>query len=50
MTDEVQGEEMDLLTSVWDPEAEKRCIVCNRPSGGKAICNDRRCARELAEG
>jgi hypothetical protein len=40
----------DLLASLWDPESSDRCIVCNRPSGGKAICSDARCATELAQG
>ncbi|HLN61913.1 MAG TPA: hypothetical protein VK464_10215 [Symbiobacteriaceae bacterium] len=38
----------ELLVPLWDPEASERCIVCNRPSGGKAICSDVRCADELA--
>jgi hypothetical protein len=42
--------EEDILTPVWDPESNQRCIVCNRPSGGKAICTDARCAQELATG
>lgn len=36
------------LQPMWDPEAGQLCIVCNRPSGGKAICGDPRCAEELA--
>lgn len=51
MTDHRQDQaESELVSSIWDPEAAKRCIVCNRPSGGKAICNDVRCAIELANG
>ncbi|HEY3365278.1 MAG TPA: hypothetical protein VGK74_09525 [Symbiobacteriaceae bacterium] len=42
--------EADLLESVWDPKASQRCVVCRRPSGGKAICGDKRCAAELANG
>lgn len=42
--------ETDLLEAVWDPGAQERCIVCNRPSGGKAICSDERCAAELRNG
>lgn len=51
MTEHIQnrGEE-PLLPSVWDPEADTRCIVCNQPSQGKAICGDQRCAMELAQG
>jgi hypothetical protein len=40
----------ELLTPVWDPESNERCIVCSRPSDGKAICSDIRCAQELARG
>lgn len=40
----------DLLSSVWEPESDQRCIVCNRPSNGKAICADPVCAQELARG
>ena len=40
----------DLLTPIWDPNSHDRCIVCNRPSKGKAICSDARCAQELARG
>lgn len=42
--------EIDLLSSVWDPQADQRCIVCGQPSGGKAICANERCAEELAQG
>lgn len=42
--------EEDILSPVWDAESSDRCIVCNRPSGGKAICSDARCAEELARG
>lgn len=40
----------DLLTPLWDPDADDRCIVCSRPSNGKAVCSDVRCAEELARG
>lgn len=39
-----------VVADVWDPQWDQRCIVCNRPSGGKAICGDQRCAEELARG
>lgn len=40
----------NIVESVWEPAADTRCIVCNRPSGGKAICGDQQCAEELAQG
>lgn len=43
-------QESDLLEAVWNPDSQERCIVCNRPSGGKAICPDERCAAELRNG
>lgn len=46
----LEDAQVDLISSVWDPEFDQRCIVCSRPSGGKAICNDERCAEELANG
>jgi hypothetical protein len=38
------------LTGVWDSKAKGRCIVCNRPSKGKAICGETECANMLARG
>lgn len=49
MSDNLTNESVeDLLTPLWDPESNERCIVCSRPSDGKAICSDARCAQELA--
>lgn len=46
----VAPEEEPLLASAWDPEDGNRCIVCKRPSGGKAVCSEPACAAELASG
>lgn len=41
-------EDEDQLQLLWHPDDGDRCIVCSRPSRGKAICSDPRCAEELA--
>lgn len=49
----LQGEDPEAenqVTTNWDPDSERRCIVCNQPTAGKAICSDPRCAAELADG
>lgn len=34
-----------------EPAAEdSKCIVCGRPSGGKAVCGSEQCALELRQG
>jgi len=38
------------VTEGWDPESKDRCVVCDRPAKGKAICNDPECANVLASG
>lgn len=32
------------------PAEETRCIVCGRPSDGKAVCGSEQCALELRQG
>jgi hypothetical protein len=43
-----QQEEPNL--SEWAEPDRSRCLVCGKESGGKVICGDDRCARELADG